>query len=340
MTYDLGKIVSKIKEDFGTAAVAGDVPDPQDYISTGNKAVDLMCGGRGIPFGYIVEWAGLSGSGKTLMLQQMLAIAQREYNAIGIWVDRENSFFNARAEELGINVEQMLIVKPSDVPTVQYAEKFLSTTFENIRNKYPEAFVFCCIDSLSAFDSGQEGEEMGRKAKALHSLFRKLTSYLGPKMAMHFSNQVTFKPGIMFGDPRTTTGGEAPKYYSTFRIFLDDVKPITSGDEIIGNWIKVDLKKTRLGPADRKVYIPFYYREGISELGGYARMLVNRGILEAKNKTEFKAFKQSTVKYDDIQYNEFRPEKFLDKHPELLLNTWPGDGIRNDTETETIEEDS
>ena len=262
---DLKKVVNKIKEDFGDVDIASDVHDPQDFISTGNKAVDLMLGGKGIPFGYLVEWAGLSGSGKTLMLQVMLANAQREFSAIGVWLDREGAFTLQRAAELNIDTDNLILAKPSAIPTVVEAEKFIVSTLSLLRDKYPDKYLFVAIDSLSAFGKTQLGEDMGRKAKALHSLFRQVLPLVDSRTSFHFANQVIFNPGIMFGDTKTTTGGEGPKYYTSFRLSLDDKKPIvdtSKGGEVIGNWINFFLAKTRHGPKARQVQIPFLYKEG------------------------------------------------------------------------------
>ena len=326
MSYDLKTIVRSIKKEYGTASVASEHKDPVDYISTGNRAVDLMLGGKGMAFGYVSEWSGLSGSGKTLMLQKMLANAQETYDAIGIWLDRENAYTNARAGELGINNEQVILAKPIDIPTVKSAEEFLKTTLTKTREKFPEAYIFVAKDSVSAFMKDQTGEDMGKKAKHLHDLFRAVLPLIDDKVSFHFTNQVTFSPGVMFGDTKTTTGGEGPKYYTTYRVALTDknkIKDDKRGGEIVGNYIHYYVVKTRLGPSHRSITIPFYYKEGIPELGGYVRMLANRGYVKPKNVAEFNKFKQKTVIYKDKQYTEDNVEKLLADNPELLFDTWP-----------------
>lgn len=323
MSYNLKTIVNQIKKDFGEANIAASIEDPTEFISTGNKVVDLALG-CGIFFSYVVEWSGLSQSGKTFMLQTMLSNAQKKYDAIGIWVDRENAFTNKRALEIGINLDNTVIVKPTSVPTILTLTNFLKSTLINIREKFPEAYMFVAIDSLSAFASSQEGEEMGRKAKQLHALFREIIPLVDIRTSMHFTNQVTFTPGVMFGNPKTTTGGEAPKYYTTYRLGLETKKPIydEKGD-MIGNWIELIVDKTRHGPSNRKVVVPFYYSGGIPELGGYVRLLADRGLVVPKNKSEFKSFKQKLVVYKDKQYSEDNPEKLTSENPELDLKEWP-----------------
>ena len=323
MSYNLKAIVSSIKKSFDGVDVASNITDPVDYISTGNKAIDLALSG-GIFFGYVVEWAGLSQSGKTYMLQTMLANAQEKYDAIGLWVDRENAFTNKRAAELNINLDNTIVVKPKDVPNIPSLSEFIKDSIARIRDKYPESYIFVAIDSLSAFGSSQGGEDMGRKAKQLHSLFRDVIPLVDIRVSLHFTNQVTFLPGVMFGNPKTTTGGEAPKYYTTYRLGLETKKNIKNerGD-VLGQWIEFIVDKTRMGPSNRKVIVPFTYDSGIPEFGGYVRMLVSRGIVDPKNRAEFKAFKQKTVLYNDKKYSEDDSEKLLSENPELDLKEWP-----------------
>ncbi len=321
MAYNLKKIVNSIKKDFSTVNVSSEIPDPTDFISTGNKAADLMLDG-GIAFGYVTEFAGLSGSGKTLMLQKIAANAQKAYDAIVLWADRENAFTNKRAEELGINVDNVILAKPVDIPTVKDLENFLKSTIKKIREDYPEAYVSVVVDSVSSFSSGSTGEDMGRKAKHLHSLFRELMPLLDTKISMQLANQVTFNPSIMFGNNKTTTGGEALKYYSTYRLLLDEKNLIKNNDETIGTWLEFYVVKTRMGPSYRKVILPHYFKGDIPELGGYIRMLAERGIVQPKNKADFAKFKTKLVAYKDKQYKEDNPEKLLAEHPELNLSEW------------------
>ena len=319
---DLERIVAKLKKKYGTAEIASERPDPRDYISTGNLALDLCLEG-GIAFGYAASWEGFSGSGKSLMLQMVLADAQKKYNAIGIWVDREKAWTNDRAEELGIDTSKVIRVEPEDIPTIKHAEEFLMDVLPTLDK---DSYKLIAIDSLSAFMKEGDKADMGKNAQNIHNLFRKLIPYLNDKTSFHIANQMTYKIGVMFGDNTTTTGGEGPKYYTTYRIKLNDKKVIINakfGGEIVGNWIKTTVIKTRQGPNMRSVIFPFYYKEGIPYLGGYARLLANRGYLEPKNKTEFKSFKQSTLKYNDETVNEFQIEEFLEKHPELLFDIYP-----------------
>ena len=327
---DLNKIAKAIQKKYGGTSIASEIEDSKEYISTGNLALDLCLEG-GIAWGYVSEWSGGSGSGKTLMLQLMLADAQKKYGATGIWFDREGSWFNERAEELGINIEDVLIVKPEAMPTVDHMNAIASEILDQLD---PDRYTFMALDSISAFETELSWDkankrykaDMGKGAKAFHQFFRKVLPKINSKFAFSFTNQRTFKIGVLFGSPETTTGGEGPKYYTTYRLKLDDKKAIidvNKGNEIVGNWIEATVIKTRRGPNYRKALFPFYFKEGIPPYGGYARLLVDRGYLEPKNKEEFKTCKQTTVIYNEENVNENKIEKFIESHPELIFSEYP-----------------
>jgi len=320
--FDLKKFAKTLKNKFGSVRVPSMEDDPSEYISTGNKALDAALEG-GIALGYAAEWAGFSGSGKTTLLQILLADMQKKYDAVGIWFDREKAWFNKRAEELGINLANVIVVDPIDIQTVPDAEKLMKEILTTIPD---DKYKFIAIDSISAFAQEGDKADMGKKAGSLHKLFRAIIPYVNKRTSLHFANQKTFKIGVMFGNNETTTGGEAPKYYSTYRLGLNDrmaIKDDKRGGEITGNWIEAIVDKTRLGPNRRKVIFPFHFKYGIPYYGGYARLLVNRNYLQAKNKDEFKSLKQNTVKFGDIQFSEHNIEKFLETHPELDFDVYP-----------------
>jgi len=329
---EIEKLVDKLSKKYGTLRIAGNVEDTKEYISTGNLALDLALEG-GVALGYAMEWSGKSGSGKTALLQIMLADMQKKYDTYGIWLDREKAFFNKRAEEIGIDLKKTIVIDPSDIPTAVEAEIIMKEVLMSLPK---DAYKFIAIDSISAFSRGGKAEksDMGKKAQSLHGLFREILAHMDRRTSFHFTNQRTFKVGVMFGDPETTTGGEAPKYYTTYRIKLDDKKAIKDakrGNEIVGNWVKATIIKTRTGPNFRNVTFPFYFRGGIPYYGGYARLLANRGYLSPNNKTEFNSFKQSTLSYlEEKKINEFEIEKFLEKYPELLFAQYPEYNINAD----------
>jgi RecA/RadA recombinase len=334
MPMDLNKVVKALQKKYtsqkkdASLDIASNIQDPSEYISTGNLALDLSLEG-GVAWGYATEFSGLSASGKTLMLQMMLSDAQKKYDAVGIWFDREKAWVNKRAEELGIDISKVILVPPQDIVGVKEAEEMAV----DILDKVPkDVYKFIAIDSISAFAKEGDKADMGKKAQSLHNLFRTILPYINSRTSFSFTNQRTFKIGVQFGDPSTVTGGEGPKYYTTYRIKLDNRKEIKDdkkGNEIVGNWIKATVIKTRQGPNYREAVFPFYYKDGIPYYGGYARLLVRRGYCSPSNQKEFNSFNQTTVKYKDEEFNEFKVEEFLEKHPELKFSSYPeygGDG--------------
>ena len=328
---DLAKIVKKIKKNYGSARIVGEEEEIFEYISTGNKALDLALEG-GIAWGYASEMAGLSQSGKTTMLELMLADAQKKYDAIGIWVDREKALTKSRLQGLGVNTDNLIVVDPIDVPTVPDMESFFREVLPSIS---PDTYKFIAIDSISSFAKEGEKADMGKKAKSLHEFFRYILPLVDNKTSLNFSNQITYKIGVMFGNPETTTGGEGPKYYCTYRLKLDNKKQISDPDrnnEIIGNWIEATVMKTRFGPGYRKIQFPFLYKTGIPYYGGYARLLVDRNYLTPKNKSEFKSFKQVMVGDGELTFSEHNIENYLKDHPELDFNIYPEFNIEDKEE--------
>lgn len=321
---DISKIVSKLKKTYGSLRVAGEEAENKEFISTGNLALDLALDG-GIYWGYVSELAGLSGSGKTTLLQKMLADAQNRYGAWGIWLDREKAWHNERAVQLGIDLDKVIVLDPIDTVSVPDATQALDDILKTLPQ---EEYKFIVIDSISAFaDTAKiDKADMGKKAGQLHRLFRTVLPYIDKKGSLNFSNHVTFKLDVMFGDKTTTTGGEGPKYYTSYRLRLDDRRAIvdsTKNNEILGNWINAKVIKTRSGPALRDVYFPHYYKEGIPYYGGYVRLLADRNYVQPKNKQEFGSFKQTTVIYNDKQYTESDIENNINNFPELLFNKFP-----------------
>jgi len=321
--FDLKKFAKKVRNKYSSIRIPEEeIKEEQEFISTGNKALDLILEG-GILVGYASEFSGFSGSGKTLILQLLLANMQKKYNASCIWLDRENAFFPNRAKTLGIDLNKVILIPPQDIVTVPDATSVL----EEILPEIPEdEYLFIAIDSISAFAKEGEKADMGKKAQSLHNLFRLIIPRINKRTSFNFANQKTYKVGVMFGPNTTVTGGESPKFYCTYRINLNDLKSIRDdkkGGEIVGTWIEATVIKTRLGPNYRKVVFPFYFQEGLPYYGGYARLLVDRNYLTPKNKAEFLSLKQVMVKFDEETFSEHNIEQFLEKHPELDFNEFP-----------------
>jgi len=323
---NLNSIVKSLKETYGSLKVASQDPPSEEYISTGNLAFDCALDG-GMAWGHVGELLGMSQSGKTTIMQIMLADAQKKYNAIGVWADRENAWHNGRAESLGVDLDRVIVLKPQDIPEVTQWTQFLQDILPKL-SRDPNQYIFIAMDSVAAFDDPTKADksDMGKKAQQVHRLFRKILPLVHKKAMFLFTNHRTFKIGVLFGDPETSTGGEGTKFYPSYRIKLDNRKAIidpTKGGENIGNWISVYIIKTRSGPSHREILLHHLYDSGIDYFGGYARMLVKRNYLEPKNKSEFKSFKQTTVTYKDASFSEWDIEKKLKDFPELLFDKYP-----------------
>ena len=338
MTKELDSLVKRLSKKYGTLRIASENIGVLELLSTGNLALDLCLEG-GIPMGQVVEWSGKSGSGKSLMLQIVLKDFQKKYpDGICIWFDRESAFSEKRAVELGIDLNKVILVKPQDIPTVPEAEILLISILEDLSK---DLYKFIAVDSISAFaeDSDPLKSDMGRKSKTLHHLFRRVLPYINNKVSFHFANQITFRVGVMFGDNTTVTSGESVKYYSSTRIKVDDKRHIIDsdkGNEILGNWIKATVIKTRNGPSFRSAIFPFLYQTGIDYYGGYARLLVDRGYLHPNNKAEFDKFVQNTFSYKDAKrLSEFEIETIVKQYPELLFHTYPEYNKEKVTEIES-----
>ena len=326
---NLDDVVKSLKKKYSSAIIGNELPMEYEFISTGNLAFDLLSDG-GIPVGFVTEFLGLSQSGKSLFIHKIIANAQKKFDAVGVLVDRENSFFRKRAEEtIGVDSSKLIIAPPSETPTVIDAFQFLIDFIESVREKDKDQYLVLAIDSISAFDKDTDLSkgDSGRKAKSTHEGLRAIIPHIDKKTVLIISNQVTYKIGVLFGDNTTTTSGESMKYYSTCRFALQDRKKIIDakkGNEVVGAWLGVESIKTRLGPCYRKGFLPVFYNRGIDYYGGYIRLLVDRGYLEPKNKAEFNAFKQTTVvDKNKKQFNEFDVDSLVKEHPELLFTEYP-----------------
>ena len=341
MSIDLNKIVKGLQKNYSACNVADNIVDTTDCVSTGNKAFDLISDG-GVPWGYVAELLGLSASGKSLFICQMISDGQAKYKAIGLLIDRENAYTNQRGEQLGIDNSRLILAKPADVPIPLKAFEFIQETVGRIRKadanarkadaSHEDTYIVIAIDSIAAFgkDVGILKADPGRKAKAIHEGLREMLSIIDNRIVLLIANQVTYKVGMLFGDPKTSTAGESVKYYSTIRFALEDKRKIIDpkkGNEVVGNWIGVEVIKTRHGPCYRTCFLKHLYDTGIDYYSGYARLLVKRGYLKPTNEKEFNKFKQSTVTYmdgaDKKEVSEFAMEKFVEEHTEFSFDSYP-----------------
>jgi recombination protein RecA len=332
MTFDLSKITKGIQKKYSSASLGSEEKEDIEFVSTGNLALDL-CSEGGFPWGYVIEFAGFSSSGKSLLAHKAIANAMKDYDAVAILADRENAYTPQRGEQLGINNDKLILVKPKDIGTVTEGFQFLIDTIKDIRTEYPDIYIIAVVDSISSFAKplALDKADMGKKAQQAHDGLRKIIELVDDKIMLLVANQKTYKAGVLYGDPTVTTCGESMKYYSTVRFALEDRKLILDpkqDNEAIGNWIGAEVIKTRLGPCHRACFFRHLYETGIDYYSGYARLLAHRGYLRPKNKKEFNKFEQSTLAYIDdngekMEVNEHRIEAFLEKIPQLKFEEYP-----------------
>jgi len=339
--FKLSSIVKQLKKDFGSLSIAEDMVDPHDFVSTGNLAFDLISDG-GIPYGGIAEFLGLSASGKSTIIQRVIANSQKKFGAVGILIDREKAYTKKRAEQLGIDNDNIMVLPPENAILVSDAFNFLIDSITKIRAKSKDIYITAAIDSIGAFDqdTSLENSSTPRKAKSLHAGFRKIMPYIDDKVMFLFTNHVTYRI-VLYGNPATSSGGEAPKYYSNVRFSLEDAKTIIDpkrNNEVMGNWLRMESIKTRLGPCHRSCMVRHLFKTGIDYYSGYARLLADRGYLKPKNKKEFNKFNQTTLKYNDSEINSDKMEEALAKFPELLFSEYPEYNIVEESEEEIEEE--
>ncbi len=272
----LEKTIEEVKKQFGEGALMklDEVKQVDvDSIPTGSLSLDGALGVGGIPRGRVVEIFGSASTGKTTLSLHVLANAQKE-NAVGAFIDVENALDPKYARKVGVNVEELLISQPDS------GEQALQIVETLVRSGEVDIIV---VDSVAALApkaeiAGEVGDpQVGLQARLMSSALRKLSKIISESNAVVvFLNQTRTNIGQRFGNPQTTSGGLALKFYSSVRISLSQVAQIKSKEEIIGNRIKAKVVKNKVGPPFRSGEFDIYYDEGISR----EAELINLGLRE------------------------------------------------------------
>lgn len=272
--------IEQIEKDHGKGSIMklGDKPAAKlESISTGSISLDAALGIGGVPRGRIVEIYGPESSGKTTVCLHIIAEAQKA-GGLAAFIDTEHAMDTGYAQKLGVDVSNLLISQP------EYGEQALEICETLVRSNALDVIV---IDSVAALTpraeiEGEMGDSvMGMQARLMSQALRKLTAAVSKSnVVLIFTNQLREKIGVMFGNPETTTGGKALKFYASVRMDIRRIAAIKEGTDVIGNRTKVKIVKNKVAPPFKEVEFDIIYNEGISRIGDVIDLAVNNDIVK------------------------------------------------------------
>jgi recombination protein RecA len=309
----LSAALSQIERQFGKGSVMrlGDASIVQNVktISTGSIGLDVALGVGGLPCGRVVEIYGPEASGKTTLTLQAIAQCQKQ-NGTAAFVDAEHALDSVYAKKLGVNVDELLVSQPDT------GEQALEITDMLVRSGAVDLVI---IDSVAALTpraeiEGEMGDQhMGLQARLMSQALRKLTGNIKRSNTLViFINQIRMKIGIMFGNPETTTGGNALKFYASVRLDIRRLASIKKGEEIIGNEVRVKVTKNKVAPPFKSAEFDILYDEGISREGELINLGVEHGLIE-------KAGAWYSYNNERIGQGKDNTRAFLKQNPEITI---------------------
>jgi len=306
----LDEAIEEITQRFGEGAImklSGVKPVDVDVIPTGTISLDLALGVGGVPRGRVIEIFGAESTGKSSLALHILAEAQKK-RGVGAFVDAEHALDPDYAKKIGVDVNNLLISQPDS------GEQALQIVETLVRSKAVDVIV---IDSVAALTpkaeiEGEIGDQhIGRQARLMSQALRMLSGIVAKtKTSVIFLNQTRMKIGIMFGDPTTTPGGMALKFYSSVRIKLNRIAQIKQKDQIIGSRIKAQVVKNKVAAPFRTAEFDIYWNEGISKTAD----LINLGLKHGVIKTSGSWYQYGT---NQIGQGVQGAKEFLKENPKL-----------------------
>jgi recombination protein RecA len=307
----LSAALGQIEKQFGKGSVMrlGDAAATYDVeaVSTGSLGLDIALGIGGLPKGRVIEIYGPESSGKTTLTLQVIAEVQRA-GGTAAFVDAEHALDPSYAQKLGVNIDDLLVSQPDT------GEQALEITDMLVRSSAVDVIV---IDSVAALTpkaeiEGEMGDlQMGSHARLMSQALRKLTGNIKRSNTMViFINQIRMKIGVMFGNPETTTGGNALKFYASVRLDIRRIGAIKNGEEVVGNQTRVKVVKNKVSPPFREAEFEILYGAGISREGEIIDLGSNNGIIE-------KSGAWYSYKGERIGQGKENTRNFLKEHPEM-----------------------
>jgi recombination protein RecA len=309
-TKALQAALAQIEKQFGKGSIMKmDSAAVQDIevVSTGSLGLDIALGVGGLPRGRVVEIYGPESSGKTTLTLQVIAEVQK-LGGTAAFIDAENALDPQYAQKLGVNIDDLLISQPDT------GEQALEIADMLVRSGSVEVIV---VDSVAALTpkaeiEGEMGEpQMGLQARLMSQALRKLTGSINrTNTLVIFINQIRMKIGVMFGNPETTTGGNALKFYASVRLDIRRIGAIKKSDEVVGSETRVKVVKNKVAPPFREAIFDILYGSGISREGEIIELGVNAGIVD-------KSGAWYSYNKDRIGQGKDNAREYLQEHPEM-----------------------